>query len=418
MSNYTPYYEGGWKNEEEMTTTPICADALNHMEEGIQDAHELADGLNAVPTSIRQALYALLSSAAYSTTGLTDEIAVIQSWAQQITAVSVSPTTASISGTGTSQLSATTTPAGGTVTWSSSDTSVATVSSTGLVTGVGNGTAVITARSGDVSATCTATVTGFATLTGIDAVYTQSGTVYDTASLDDLKADLVVTASYDNSTTAVITDYVLSGTLAEGTSTITVSYGGFTDTFNVTVTHYDTSIYSWDFTQSLTDSKQGLEAVVNGATRDSNGITFGAATDYISLTDVSTYGTSQFTVEVEFGAFTGVNGTVSWPIALGTGTTFGTVCGVRTYSSSWAFTTPANTKKYFSTVSLDAFNNKTLKFVYDLLEDNVWRVYADDVLLMEDTSPYTGLNSRKYLGIAFLPANSVVKKVRVYAGVA
>ena len=417
MSNYTPYYEGGWKNEEEMTTTPICAEALNHMEEGISAAYDIEPG-EIVPTSVRIAIYTLLSKAAYIETGLADEVAVIQSWAQQITSISVSPATASITGTGTSQLSATTTPAGGTVAWSSSDTSVATVSSAGLVTGVGNGTCTITASAGGKSATCAVTVTGFATLTGITATYTQSGTVYDTASLDDLKADLVVTGTYDDSTTATITDYTLSGTLATGTSTVTVGYGGFTDTFSVTVTHYDTSIYSWDFTQSLTDSKQGLAAVVNGATRDSNGITFGAATDYISLTDVSAYGTSQFTVEVEFGAFTGVNGTVSWPIALGTGTTFGTVCGVRTYSSSWAFTTPANAKKYFSTVSLDAFNNKTLKFVYDLLGDNVWRVYADGVLLMEDTSPYAGLNNRKYLGIAFLPANSVVKKVRVYAGVA
>ena len=241
MSNYTPYYEGGWKNEEEMTTTPICAEALNHMEDGIQDAHELADGLIAVPTSVRQALYTLLSSAAYAETGLTDEIAIIQSWAQQITAISVSPSTASITGTGTSQLSATTTPAGGTVTWSSSDTSVATVSSTGLVTGVGNGSCTITASAGGKSATCAVTVTGNATLESISAVYTQSGTVYDTDSLDDLKDDLVVTGTYDDTSTATITGYTLSGTLTAGTSTVTVSYGGKTTTFNVTVSTYDTS---------------------------------------------------------------------------------------------------------------------------------------------------------------------------------
>ena len=73
-------------------------------------------------------------------------------------------------------------------------------------------------------------------LASISAVYTQSGTVYDTASLDSLKSDLVVTAHYDNATTQVITNYALSGTLTEGTSTITVSFGGKTTTFNVTVT--------------------------------------------------------------------------------------------------------------------------------------------------------------------------------------
>lgn len=73
-------------------------------------------------------------------------------------------------------------------------------------------------------------------LTSISAVYTQSGTVYDTDTLDSLKADLVVTATYDDSSTAVVTAYTLSGTLEVGTSTITVSYGGKTTTFTVTVT--------------------------------------------------------------------------------------------------------------------------------------------------------------------------------------
>lgn len=75
-----------------------------------------------------------------------------------------------------------------------------------------------------------------AELVSIDAVYTQSGTVYDSASLEDLTADLVVTATYSDLTTRTVTDYTLSGTLAVGTSTITVTYGGMTDTFSVIVT--------------------------------------------------------------------------------------------------------------------------------------------------------------------------------------
>lgn len=80
-----------------------------------------------------------------------------------------------------------------------------------------------------------------ATLTSISAVYTQSGTVYDTDSLDSLKTDLVVTAHYSDSSTATVTTYTLSGTLTTGTSTITVSYGGKTTTFSVTVTYQDKS---------------------------------------------------------------------------------------------------------------------------------------------------------------------------------
>lgn len=77
------------------------------------------------------------------------------------------------------------------------------------------------------------------TLVSISAVYTQTGTVYDTESLDDLREDLVVVATYNDSSTKTVTDYELSGTLTEGTSTITVSYGGKSTTFNVVVTHTD-----------------------------------------------------------------------------------------------------------------------------------------------------------------------------------
>ena len=98
------------------------------------------------------------------------------------------------------------------------------------------GTSTIIVSYGGKTATFTVTVTANE-VTSISAVYTQSGTVYDTDSLDDLKADLVVTASYSNGTSEVVTNYTLSGTLEEGTSTIMVSYGGKTASFTVTVSH-------------------------------------------------------------------------------------------------------------------------------------------------------------------------------------
>lgn len=136
----------------------------------------------------------------------------------------------------TQQLTATTTPRGGAVTWTSSNPSVATVSQTGLVTAIAYGNATITATCGSLTATCSVAVAQ-ATVTSISAVYTQSGTVYDDASLDSLKSDLVVTAHWSNGTTSTVpsADYTLSGTLAVGTSTITASYGGQTATFNVAV---------------------------------------------------------------------------------------------------------------------------------------------------------------------------------------
>ena len=71
----------------------------------------------------------------------------------------------------------------------------------------------------------------------ITAVFTQgTAVIYDTDSLDSLKPYLTVTAYYDDGTNGEITSYTLSGTLTVGTSTITVTYGGLTTTFTVTVT--------------------------------------------------------------------------------------------------------------------------------------------------------------------------------------
>ena len=77
-------------------------------------------------------------------------------------------------------------------------------------------------------------------LQSISAVFTQGANViYDTDTLDDLKQYLVVTAHYSVAGDVIVTGYDLSGTLTEGTSTITVSFGGKTTTFDVTVSaHY------------------------------------------------------------------------------------------------------------------------------------------------------------------------------------
>ena len=112
-----------------------------------------------------------------------------------------------------------------------------------------SGTVSIPSVTGNIVITATAVLAA----QSITATYTQSGTVYDTDSLNSLKADLVVTANYSGggSDTVPSSDYTLSGTLTAGTSTITVTYAGLTTTFNVTVTHeeaYVTSglMHHWD----------------------------------------------------------------------------------------------------------------------------------------------------------------------------
>jgi len=123
-------------------------------------------------------------------------------------------------------------------------------------------------------------------LQSISAVYTQSGTVYDSDALDDLKADLVVTAAYADGTTSILSasDYTLSGALVAGTSTITAIYGDKTATFTVTVSPSSNYLYNWDFTQGLTDSVQGLVATLGGtATQDAAGVHLYSTTDYVML---------------------------------------------------------------------------------------------------------------------------------------
>ena len=96
-----------------------------------------------------------------------------------------------------------------------------------------SGTVSIPSVTGNIVITATAVLAA----QSITATYTQSGTVYDTDSLDSLKTDLVVTANYAGGTSETVpaSDYTLSGTLAVGTSTVTVNYAGLTTTFTVTV---------------------------------------------------------------------------------------------------------------------------------------------------------------------------------------
>ncbi|WP_223706901.1 Ig-like domain-containing protein [Flavobacterium potami] len=79
-----------------------------------------------------------------------------------VASVAVSPTTASLYAGNTQQLTATVSPTNATnknVAWSSSNTAIATVNSSGLVTAVAAGTATITTTTQDGNKTATATIT-------------------------------------------------------------------------------------------------------------------------------------------------------------------------------------------------------------------------------------------------------------------
>ena len=221
-----------------------ASDSADSASASAEEAKEYADQTErSIPSHVRLAIYTLLENAAYATTGLTDEIEVVQSWAEEVQSLVLSDTELELEEDTPQVITAVTIPYGATVSWTTSNPEVATVDS-GIVTGGSNGSCTITASAGDLSATCNVSVSGFVELVSISAVYTQSGTVYDTDSLDSLKADLVVTATYSDSSTETVTTYTLSGTLTDGTSTITVVYGGKTTTFSVSVTGWDYYNYS------------------------------------------------------------------------------------------------------------------------------------------------------------------------------
>lgn len=263
----------------------------------------------------------------------------------------------------------------------------------------------------------------------ITAVYTQTGTVYDTDSLDDLKSDLVVTAYYIDETSQTVTNYTLSGTLTAGTSTITVSYGGKTDTFTVTVTQASSAEYDWDFTTSLTDTVGGVTAVCTNCDRSASGIAFDAGTDSVVLGNVFGFGK---TMEIDFSnasyAFGNVNGIWFWTnqnINYGFGFRYNGIATRRGYG--WYCPSPASGWYMESSHEKDLISGSgTLKItISDSGEPKAYLNGTELILKDEsDRSPaYTNESDVSYITLgspnsnypSFYNAN--ITAVRIYDGV-
>ena len=86
--------------------------------------------------------------------------------------------------------------------------------------------------SAEYNAFCTAFGIEAATITGISATYSGGAVAVGTAVTD--LTGIVVTANYSDGSKRTVTGYTLSGTIAEGSNTITVTYEGMTTTFTVT----------------------------------------------------------------------------------------------------------------------------------------------------------------------------------------
>ena len=140
------------------------------------------------------------------------------------------------------------------------------------------------------------------TLTGISAVYSGGDVAAGTAVT--ALTGIAVTAQYSDGTSKAVSGYTLSGTIAEGSNTITVSYGGMSAEFTVTGVAAaggeettENLLYSWDFTSGLTDSVTGKAVTLSGATQDSDGLHLTGGNNY-ALLGVSV---ANKIVEIEFG---------------------------------------------------------------------------------------------------------------------
>ena len=255
----------------------------------VSDVTSLDDRVTAletegIPTNVKQAIYTLLSSAVYNVANLTDEKAIIESWASVVTSISISLSTVSISGNGTQQLTASTTPSGGVIVWSSSNENVASVSNTGLVTSVGNGTCTITASCGDVSATCAVTVTGFYAVSNVLTLATNSNIATGVVNGSSYNATIAPSAGCTLSSVSVTmggTD-ITSTAYDNGTITISSVTGDIVITATAVTAHpLVQGTHTFSDTSYITVSGNHVKCYMASSHQGNNGYQF----NYLDIND-------------------------------------------------------------------------------------------------------------------------------------
>ncbi len=140
------------------------------------------------------------------------------------------------------------------VTWSTNNASVLTVSTTGQITGVSVGTAVISASAGDVVGTYTVEVfESFAIATGISISGSASSTLNENQSSpleamvafsDGSSRSVSVNWSSNNTSVATVSSTGMVAAVSAGNATITAEFDGFTATHQVTVQASEATVQS------------------------------------------------------------------------------------------------------------------------------------------------------------------------------
>ena len=205
-----------------------------------------------------------------------------------VATVRVSPSSVSLTPKQFTPLSVTTLDAQGTVltgravTWSSSNTSIATVSTSGIVTAVAVGAAIITATSEGVSGTAHVTVAAASpaavasvTVSPSTTSLTVGGTAQLTATDKDTSGTVLagraVTWTSNNTGVATVNANGQITAVAAGSATITASSGGQSGTASVSVT--DAAVASVTLTPGTASLTPGQTVQLSATAKDASGNT-------------------------------------------------------------------------------------------------------------------------------------------------
>ena len=193
---------------------------------------------------------------------------------------------------GTAKLTATVTPSNAdnkTVTWSSSNTSIATVDNDGMVTAISAGIATITAKAGDKTATCTVTVNPIpvnkVTLDKDTLTLTCDKTAKLTATVyPDNADDKTVTWSSSDETVATVDNNGTVTAVKEGTANITARAGGKTATCKVTVPVNNVKLDTYTLTLKRNKTAK-LTATVYPDNADNKTVTWSSSNISVATVD-------------------------------------------------------------------------------------------------------------------------------------
>ena len=216
--------------------------------------------------------------------------------APALTGIKLDKTAATIKDSETLKLTATLQPTGaeGTITWTSSYTSIATVDANGLVKGVEAGSTTITAKCGSYSATCKVTVTQTPAAsvsldkTTLSLKATETATLSATV-LPENATDKTVKWSTSNSKIATVDANGKVTAIAVGNATITAACGNLSATCQVTVSATPAASITLNktaITLKATESET-LTANVMPATTTDKTVTWTSSDDKVATVDAN-----------------------------------------------------------------------------------------------------------------------------------